>query len=195
MVRDALDASPALASRTLEVFGHGSYRNSTNVRLGSDVDMCVRCMDAVYPDYTFAGGATDATFGYNDSLYGPAALKADVEAALRAHFGWGAVHRGNKVLQLHENTYRVAADVATTSERRRYHLQAGGGYWYESGTLLITDDGRRIENWPHQHYENGTSKNLRTGKRFKSVVGILKRLRDEITERGGLAEPVPSFLN
>jgi hypothetical protein len=194
MIRDALSASPALASRTLEVFGHGSYRNNTNVRLGSDVDVCVRCMDAFYPDYTLAAGATDATFGYNDSPYGPAQLKSDVEAALRAHFGHSAVHRGNKVLLLHENTYRVAADVATTFERRRYHRRAGGGYWYESGTLLITDGGQQIENWPHQHYDNGANKNLRTGKRFKAVVRILKRLRDEMEERGGLVGPVPSFL-
>jgi hypothetical protein len=194
MIQDALRASRVLALRTLEVFVHGSYRNNTNVRLGSDVDVCVRCMDAVYPDYTFAGGATNATFGYSDSSYGPAALKSDVEAALRAHFGRLAVHRGNKVLQLHENTYRVSADVATTFERRRYHRRADGGYWYESGTMLITDDGQRIENWPHQHYENGTNKNLRTKKRFRAVVRILKRLRDEIEVRGGDSVPVPSFL-
>lgn len=194
MIREALSASPALAFRSLEVFGHGSYRNNTNVRLGSDVDVCVRCMDAMYPDYTFAGGATDATFGFSDIAYGPAALKADVEAALRVHFGSPAVHHGNKVLQLHENTYRVAADVATTFERRRYHRRADGGYWYESGTLLITDGGKRIENWPHQQYANGTDKNMRTGKRFKAVVRILKRLRDEMEERGGLVGPMPSFL-
>lgn len=60
--------------------------------------------------------------------------------------------------------------------------------------MLITDDGQRIENWPHQHYENGTNKNLRTKKRFRAVVRILKRLRDEIEVRGGDSGPVPSFL-
>jgi len=194
VIRDALQASPALALRTLEVFGHGSYRNNTNVRLGSDVDVCVLCKDTVYPDYTFAEGATDTTFGYSDSAYGPAALKRDVEAALRAHCGSLAVHRGNKVLQLCENTYRVAADVATTFERRRYYRRNDGEYWYESGTMLITDSGRHIENWPHQHYDNGTHKNLRTGRRFKAVVRILKRLRDEMHTRGSLDGPVPSFM-
>jgi hypothetical protein len=92
---------------------------------------------------------------------------------------------------------RLAAleeEGARLRERRRYNRRADGGYWYESGTLLITDDGHRIENWPRQHYENGTNKNLRTGKRFKLVVRILKRLRDEMEERGGLGWPVPSFL-
>lgn len=194
MIRNALRASPALAQHTLEVFGHGSYRNNTNVRLGSDVDVCVCCTDTFYPDYTFASGASNATFGTVDSAYGPVDFKADVEAALRAHFGSIAIHRGNKVLHVHENTYRVAADVAPTFERRRYHRGEDGRYWYESGTLLITDNGQQIENWPQQHYENGVAKNERTIKRFKAIVRILKRLRDEMDSRGSLQGPVASFL-
>lgn len=195
MVRQAVWSSPSLSAHRVEVFGHGSYRNNTNVRAGSDVDVCVRCLDVWYPDYEFAPGVSNATLGFADATYTPAAFKADVEAALRAHFGPAAVFRGNKVLQLRENTYRVAADVAPTFERRRYYVTATGQLDYESGTWLVPDTGPAIENWPQQHYENGVEKNLATRRRYKSVVRILKRLRDEMVEGGALVEsPPPSHL-
>lgn len=96
MVREALAASPALASRPLEVFAHGSYRNNTNVRLGSDVDICVRYSGGFYPDFVWTPGLTRATLGLVDHAYVPANLKTDVEAALRAHFGVVGVTRETK---------------------------------------------------------------------------------------------------
>jgi len=196
MVREALGASPALQRHTLEVLAHGSYRNNTNVRAQSDVDICVRCLDVFYPDYNFAPGLTNAQLGLVDASYPPATFKSDVEAALRAHFGWANVQRGNKVLVVRENTYRVSADVAPTFERRRYSL-TGERPWYQSGVLLFPDAGGQIENWPQQHYDNGVAKNEQTGRRFKAVVRIVKRLRDEMAERGFYplgGNPAPTSL-
>lgn len=198
MVREALRASPALQRHTLEVFAHGSYRNNTNVRAQSDVDICVRCMDVFYPDSTFAPSLTAAQLGFVDASYQPATFKADIEAALRSHFGWTNVERGNKVLVVRENTYRVSADVAPTFERRRYWL-TDGSPWSQSGALLFPDAGGQIENWPQQHYDNGVAKNDRTGRRFKALVRILKRLRDEMTERNcypptGTPQPKSLFI-
>lgn len=198
MVRDALWASAALRGHTVEVFAQGSYRNNTNVRAQSDVDICVRYMDVFYADYTHAPGLTGAQLGFVDATYSPATFKADVESALRAHFGWANVERGNKVLVVRENTYRVSADVAPTFERRRYST-AGGRPSYQSGVLLFPDAGGQIENWPQQHYDNGVAKNERTGRRFKALVRIFKRLRDEMAERGyyppvGTAPPKSLFI-
>ena len=49
-------------------------------------------------------------------------------------------------------------------------------------------------NWPEQHYENGCGKNINTGRRFKSVVRILKALSTEMAERRVSAGDVPGFL-
>jgi hypothetical protein len=66
---------------------------------------------------------------------------------------------------------------------------------YESGTRLVTDNGRTIDSWPEQHYANGVFKNDRTGGRFKKGIRIVKCLRDEMIERGRLSSAsMPSFL-
>jgi hypothetical protein len=52
-----------------------------------------------------------------------------------------------------------------------------------------------IINWPRQNYENGVEKNATTGRRFKALVRILKRLRNEMLANGHQeAGPIPSYL-
>ena len=42
-IKDAVAADATLASKTVRTFPQGSYRNRTNVRQDSDVDVCVLC--------------------------------------------------------------------------------------------------------------------------------------------------------
>ncbi|NOK02937.1 MULTISPECIES: nucleotidyltransferase [Myxococcus] len=192
VVRNAIRSYPAFATRNIEVFPQGSYRNGTNVRANSDVDICVRCMDVCFSDVP--DGYSTPDFGLVDATYTYAEFKEDVGHALKSYLGADAVTRGNKAFDLHENTYRVDADVVPTFEHRRYLVQSGQ-YSYTSGTELRPDNGGRIINWPHQNYENGTAKNALTNTRFKKLVRVLKRLRDEMVAEGNTAaEPIPSYL-
>ena len=63
----------------------------------------------------------------------------------------------------------------------------------------------RIENYPERlvaywpstplHYENGVSKNNNTSRRFKGVVRILKKIRNEMEEAGSSsAKAIPGYL-
>jgi len=64
-----------------------------------------------------------------------------------------------------------------------------------SGTELHPDNGGKIVNWPKQNHENGVAKNSTSGRQFKTVTRILKRLRYELIEEGhDVADRVPSFL-
>lgn len=192
VVRNAIRSYPAFTARNIEVFAQGSYRNGTNVRANSDVDICVRCMDICFTD--LPQGYNKSDFGLIDASYTYAAFKDDVEYALRSYLGTDAISRGKKAIDLHENTYRIDADVVPTFEHRRYSVLSGNTR-YISGTELRPDDGGRIVNWPNQNYENGTSKNNATGTRFKKLVRVLKRLRDEmISEGSAAAKPIPSYL-
>lgn len=195
MIRKAIKASPQLADHTIEVFTQGSYRNNTNVRLDSDVDICIRCMDVLFDDYSMSGGLTEKDTGLIRAPYTYAQFKEEAGTALRNHFGAGTVTRGKKAFDVHANTYRVDADVVPTFEHRRYLKNGYGSIYYLSGTELHPDGGGRIINWPHQHAENGIEKNKATGGRFKGMVRALKRLRNEMTEAGiAAAEPIPSYL-
>src|SRR2546422_11622236 len=61
MGRKAVQESSTLSARGIRVFPQGSYRNSTNVRQDSDVDIGVCCVDLVHPDYTFVPGVGDSS--------------------------------------------------------------------------------------------------------------------------------------
>lgn len=192
-VRAAIDASAKLARIDVRVFAQGSYRNRTNVRLESDVDICVCLMDTFIT--RLDDGLTYQDVGIQDAPYTAAAYKNDVEQALRAHFGAAAVTRGKKAFDVHENTYRIDADVVPALEYRWYYRDGSGRIQQISGVAIFPDAGLRIENYPDQHYENGVEKNRRTGRRFKDAVRIVKRLRNEMAEEGiRSADNMASFL-
>jgi len=188
-IQNAIKASDALCTRDVSVFAQGSYRNNTNVRQDSDVDIGVMCADTIFID--LPENTTRETFGITPATYDYEAFKNDVEVALADHFGRAAVKRGDKAFDVHETTYHVEADVAAFFEHRRY--QADGTYL--EGVGFQTDRERsRVVNWPEQHYANGCRKNTDTGMRFKSIVRVLKALSNEMAERDVQAGSVPSFL-
>jgi len=189
-VRKAIEGSRALECRNITVFAQGSYRNRTNVQAKSDVDVCVLCSDTIFFD--IPNGKLAADFGITTpATYPFSQFKNDVGAALISHFGQRAVTRGNKAFDIHANTYRVDADVVPCFRRDWHHENGTCSF----GTAFLSDNGQRINNWPEQSYNNGVIKNDATGRRFKAVVRILKRLRDSMAENGiAAAKPITSCL-
>src|SRR5699024_6041646 len=96
----------------ISIFLQGSYRNNTNVRLNSDVDIDMRYDDAFYPDLQRLSEAERTTYNAKRTSagYDFDELKADTQAALKAVFTTD-VERKNKCIQVNGNTYRVTADV------------------------------------------------------------------------------------
>ncbi len=188
-IRNAISASQELRSRGISVFAHGSYRNNTNVRKDSDVDIGILCTDTFY--YDLPEGTTAEAFGIRPSDYHYEQYKREVEDALVSHFGKSAVKRGNVALDIREASYHVEADVAAFFQHRRYDQRET----HSQGVELLTDKERaRVINWPEQHYENGVAKNKNTGTRFKSIVRILKAMSNEMTEEGIKNGSIPGFL-
>ena len=192
MIRAALEGLEAFSGRSYTVFTQGSYRNNTNVRLESDVDIVVRSNDVLFSDRdALPAGTTDADLGLPPAPYRYSQFKNDVQAALVASFGAGAVVRGNKAIRVRASSARVNADVVAAFEHRRYRRDRS----YLSGIEFPSDAGEQVINWPDQHYDSGVSKNLATSRRFKAMVRILKRLRNRMADEGiEVASPVPSFL-
>lgn len=188
-IRNAIKASDKLRARGVSVLAQGSYRNNTNVRQDSDVDIGIVCTDTFFFD--LPDGTTRETFRIGPATYGYDQYKNDVEAALVNHFGRTAVTRGNKAFDIHETTYHVEADVAPFFEHRRY---SADGTYLEGVELRTDNDGKRIINWPEQHYTNGCQKNTETGTRFKSVVRVLKALSSEMAEQRVTGGDIPGFL-
>lgn len=196
MIRGTIQSDPVLAKKNIEVFAQGSYKHNTNVKQDSDVDVCIRYMDTFYYNLPSEPPNNPKDFGIIPSEYTLAEFKNAVETALVNKFGRKSVTRGNKAFDVHENTYRVNADVVSCFEHRRYTGEFFYGQaYYLSGTELHPDKGGRIINWPFQNYENGVQKNKETGNRYKFSIRILKRLRNEMQENGvSAAKNIASFL-
>lgn len=192
VIKKAIAAFDVLNQKDIQVFVQGSYRNNTNVRLNSDVDICVCLMDSWTTDYTFAPNLSDESLGLTHATYTPSEFKTDLEKALVIAFGRSNVRRGDKAFDIKENTYRIEADVVACIEHRRYAKDGS----YSSGTSLFPGSGGHTENWPQEHYDNGVGKNKDTGFRFKRLVRIMKHLRNAMTDdRIAVATPIVSFLN
>lgn len=203
MISEAIREYEPLKSRNIKIVPQGSYRNNTNVKQESDVDICVCCMEPFYTDYTFADYSKAET-GNVDSPYGYLQLKNEVQAALEKKFGKAGVHRGDKAFDVHANGYRVDADVVAAFAYRLYLKKSYSngpfsnptfGYLEPEGTKFYSDSNKEIVNWPEQHYSNGVAKNQRTGSRFKYIVRALKNLQIEMESRGiQAAKGIPSYL-
>ncbi len=194
-VKKAVKADDTLANLDISVFAQGSYRARTNVRQKSDVDICVRYNGSFFPDYP--DGTTKETFGNIDGTFPFADFKNQLQTALEEYFEKDGVTRGNKAFQIHENSYRIGTDVVPIFEHRRYtgKLNADGTDQIIYGVAFKPDKGGLIKNWPQQTYDNGVSRNTDTGRKYKRVIRILKRLRGKmLDENMAEAEPVPSFL-
>lgn len=189
MIKSAIDASEKLKSKSIKVFLQGSYRNKVNVQADSDVDVGIVCSDVFFGDYP--KGYNRDSFGYVSASYTFDDFKNDIEAALVAKFGRAAVTRGSKAFDIKANTYRVEADVAPFMEHRRFKTDGS----FITGVQQFSDDGKKIINWPEQHYENGVSKNTLTSRRYKRTVRVLKKLTNEMAANGiEDAKGIPGFL-
>jgi hypothetical protein len=189
-IRNAIKSSETLRDLNLSIFSQGSYRNNTNVRRDSDVDIGILCSQPFFVD-PLPEGLTDKGLGLYDVNYSYSKFRSDVEKALKIYFANSAVQRGNKAFDVHETSYHVEADVAAFFEHRRYREDGS----YISGVELRTDRGNnRIINWPEQHYQNGVEKNNSTGRRYKSIVRVLKARSYEMTGNGNRSGDIPGFL-
>ncbi len=176
-IKNAIKASAKLNHRNIKIFTQGSYRNNTNVRADSDVDLGILCLDTFF--YDLPKGYTRESFGITPASYHYDQFKNEVGEALISYFGSGAVSRGNKAFDVHETSYHVEADVAPFFEHRRYSTDGK----YLSGVELQPDNGGKIINWPEQHYQNGVEKNKTTNRAYKSLVRIHKSLCNEMSEQ------------
>ena len=198
-IRNAISKSDKLKDRRLAVFPHGSYRNRVNVRQDSDVDVGVLCDETFF--HHLPHGTTAATFRITPATYHYAEFKGELLEALAAHFGSGAVRRGNKAIDVRENTYHVEADIVPFFEYRHYSTDGtylcGVGLSPDTGPLIHNYPERILDSWPQvpMHYENGVSKNKTTHRSYKGLVRILKKLRNEMDEALiPAAKSIPGFL-
>ncbi|WP_437302707.1 nucleotidyltransferase domain-containing protein [Sorangium sp. So ce388] len=188
-IQRAIRSAPKLASQKgIEVFVTGSYRNNTNTRGDSDIDVAVVLRDVAFYELPADGSVTREMLGLRDSGYSFDSFRDDVGAALKDRFGAGNVTAGNKAYDVHASGDRLDADVAVFLGHRRYTgKRTASGAWecFEGVEMRPRNaPAERIINWPDQHYRRGVAKNDATNKRFKRMVRIFKHLRADMADQG-----------
>lgn len=193
MIRAAISENAVLSKLNISVFAQGSYKNNTNVRKDSDVDICVCLNEIVCSDYSLVPLMNGRSANLPPITYPYTHFTTDLERALKNKFGSLNVTRGNKAFDVHANSYRVDADIVPAMEGRRYY-----GYLpnqFSKGTCIIPNSGTAIYNWPQQNYDNGVRKNHQTNNRFKYITRAIKRLKGELYQQGySFVDSIPSYL-
>lgn len=193
MVKDAIIGSKF--ESIVDIFGKGSYKNNTNVKLNSDMDICV-----VYtPTYKYDIPQGDTPEEHNIipkvDPYTFSMFKSELTDLMKEKFGKDNVSTKNKCIHIKENTYHSEIDVVPSWYFREYKYKYVP-LEYAEGIVLWSEMSEMVINYPVQHYYNGVRKNDLTKRRYKRLVRIIKNLKIEMKESGYYNNPnITSFLN
>ena len=193
-IRRVLDAYEWPQGVAYDFYLQGSYKNDTNIRGDSDVDVVLELTSAFHYDTSslaqherslISSSFQDAAYDWND-------FRRDTLKALEGGFGKGLVAQGNKSIKLKAGPSRLAADVVVCMERRRYT----SCYSYVEGiTFYALRDKRWVINYPKEHYKNGAAKSRNTGDRYKRTVRMFKNARNCLESTGSIsADLAPSYF-
>ena len=132
---------------SVTIFLQGSYKNRTNVKQDSDVDIVVRHDDYYFPDTHFLtpNDKTAYESGFQSSSYTFATFKNEVFAVLQSEFGSQVVERIDKCIRVHKNDYRVNADAIPCFVHKRMQTAYSVG---EEGIEFVADSGGHISSFP-----------------------------------------------
>ena len=199
-IRYALNSHKWPTGVNFEVYLQGSYRNTTNIRGDSDVDVVTQLNSTFQSDLSklsdYEQKLHNAT--YPNATYLWRNFRADVIAALRNHYGHSAVDdTGNKSLKVAEGSNRLPADVVACIQYRKYkHFKSKNNQSYVEGMMFYTlREDRKVINFPKVHYQNGTEKNGRTSNWYKPTIRIFKNARTHLVKQGIINKDLaPSYF-
>ncbi len=191
-----------IGNGSVKVYLQGSYKNDTNIRSDSDVDVVVELIT------TFGHNAHELPSdqkdthdqSYSNATYDWHDLREDVIDALVKYYGAENVDTsGNKSIKLLPASGRLKADIVPVIKYRKYDYFYGrNAHSAEEGVKFyhrLTN--KAIINYPEHHYQNGVDKNsnTRTGGHFKPIVRIFKNMRNHLIDNKKLTREIaPSYF-
>lgn len=178
----------------VSIFLQGSYKNRTNVRKDSDVDIVVRHDGYFFHDIDGLSPEDKQIYeaGRSPSNYYFSQYKNDIQSLLEVEFDYGEVERKNKCIRVNGNSYRVNADVVPCYQHKRFATPTRVS---AIGIGLYSDSGDYTHSFPEQHYDSGVQKNKDTDGSYKDVVRIVKNARNAMVDVGIVTtDSIPSFL-
>lgn len=194
MVKSALKNDSNFDDLEYEVFVQGSYANNTNVRTNSDIDVNIMLTSTFYSEYP--DGKSKSDYGFTEGSISYPDYKQLVLTALNNKFGADKIIVGNKSIKIDSNSYRVEADCIPSFQFRNYkYKNSSSPNNFVEGVKYYALDSTEVINYPKVHIENGITKNKLTGRNYKKLVRLMKRLRNKmISDNHFENENITSFL-
>jgi len=173
-----------------EIYLQGSYKNSTNIRGNSDVDVVVQLNSVFMNNLT---EEQKREFGFTKAEYTWQDFRQNVRTALITYYDILRVQEGKKTLKV-ETSY-LPADVVVCIQYRKYPLNPKSEDDYVEGmTFYVPSESRWVINYPKLHYQNGTAKNQQTNGMYKPTIRIFKNARTYLVDRGAPHDLAPSYF-
>ena len=182
-VRDALAAYDWPSEVKYEVFLQGSYKNDTNLRRDSDVDVVVRLASKLRPRVALLTGEQLQEDGSHKAAYERwHSFRRHALKAMRARYG-DAVSSGRKSIKLAKGEIQADVDLVVTLS-------------YKEGIgLYLPDERRWVVSYPQQHHQRGLKKEEATSKRFKRTIRMFKAARNRLVDKRVLTkDDAPSYF-
>lgn len=169
-----------------DVYLQGSYKNSTNIRGNSDVDIIVELSSVFYSNKQNLPPEQLAEFDnyYGVGKYKLEAFKKVVLSGLENQYGRDIVTEGNKSIKVNGSDERLDADVTCCAQYREYKsfTRSAPDKYVKGITFWQKNNGIQIRNFPNNHYDNGVTKNQNSGSNYKSTSRIIKNIKARLIE-------------
>ena len=171
-VRTALAQHPWPQGMDHKVYLQGSYRNHTNIRGDSDVDIVVETSTVFQSNLT---PKEKARLRFYPGGYQWDDFRHQVKLTLTTYYGAGAVSERNKCLKVAGSGNRLNADVVPCMTYRNYDktltLHAAGITFRTRACIWII-------NYPKLHYDHGVLKNRACGENYRPNIRVFKNARN-----------------
>jgi hypothetical protein len=200
-VRAALDVYSWPPDYSYTVYLQGSYRNYTNTRDDSDVDLVAELNSSFSPDLSILSQPEQAAFRelYSDPQDDWSEFRQHVLIALIGWFGTSAVRGDMKAIRVLGDSDRLNANVLVCQQCRIYtDFRSQSSERYVAGVRfqdLITE--RWIDNFPKAHIVNGEDKDTfdSTHHWYKPTVRMFKNARTFLIDKGDISDGLaPSYF-
>ncbi len=171
-IRDALAKYRGWAEKPeYDVFLQGSYKNDTNLRKDSDVDLVVQLSVELQPRMAkLSDKRLEQDKDHILTHEKWRAFRKQIIEALRASYGTKNVTLGRKSLKLAKGKIPASADVVVT-------IRCGNGL-----AFYLPDEYRWVVSYPQQHHKRGLKKEKSTNNRYKRTIRMFKSARNHLVE-------------
>ncbi len=181
-----------------EVYLQGSYKNSTNIRGNSDIDVVVEFTNVFYSNKHQL--PSDQLIEFNEyhspGKYKLEQFKQSAYNGLVKYYGQDNVIEGNKSIKVKGENGRLDADVVCCAQYREYKSfsRSNISNYLRGITFWQKNDGVQIRNFPKLHYDNGVSKNQNAGLKYKSTARIIKNMKARLVDLNRISNDLaPSY--